>query len=136
VTFQAGRVSAVYGLRLVDGRELVAKVHRRPVNVARLAAAVAVLESLLDAGTPGNAHEPDTRRAMARSLAEQVDLLRLHSARVPAAERPAWATYEVGPWPVPHDPVSTSASLPRATSGLIASLRMPVTRSSRARRPT
>jgi hypothetical protein len=86
VTFHAGRVSAVYGLRLLDGRELVAKVHRRPVNVARLAAAVvcqrqlaaagypcplpvdgpavtagrvAVLESLLDAGTPGNAHEPD-----------------------------------------------------------------------------
>jgi hypothetical protein len=82
VTFRAGRVSAVYGLRLLDGRELVAKVHRRPVNVARLAAAVACQRQVAAAGYP---------------------------------------------CPLPVD---------GPTSGLIASLRTPVTRSSRARRPT
>jgi hypothetical protein len=141
ILFQSGRVAAVYGLRLSDGTEIVAKVHRRPVNIGRLAAAtacqriladhgfpcprplagpaitdgrVAVLESRLDRGEPGDAHQPELRRAMARALAEQVDLLRARSAAALAAlaDPPAWAAYERGPWPMPHDPIFDFTTTP------------------------
>ncbi len=131
VLFRTGRVSAVYGLRLSDGTSVVAKVYSRPVNSAALAAAVAcqsslaaagypcpvpvdgpavtdtrtvLLESLLHAGQRGDAHRTGIRRGIARSLAWQVGLLRA----VPQATRgltdpPAWARYQEGPWPAPHD---------------------------------
>jgi hypothetical protein len=140
VLFRSGRVAAVYGLRLANGSEIVAKVHRDPVDLGRLAAAtacqrlladhgfpcprpldgpaitdgrVAVLESRLDRGEPGDAHQPQHRGAMARALADQVEILR--SARAAAAaltDPPAWAAYERGPWPVPHDPIFDFTSTP------------------------
>jgi len=133
VVFRSGRLAAVYGLRLDDGTEIVAKVHRRPADVGRLGAAtacqqilaehgypcprpldgpastdglVAVLESRLERGQPGDAHQPAIRRALAHSLAEQVEILRAARSELAALEDPpAWADYEGGPWPVPHDPI-------------------------------
>jgi hypothetical protein len=52
VLFRSGRVAAVYGLRLADGGELVAKVHRSPVNLGRLVAALGCQRVLTDAGYP------------------------------------------------------------------------------------
>ena len=111
----------------------MAKVHRSGADVGRLAAAVAcqgiladagypcprpldspvatgprvvVLESWLDKGEVGDAHQPAVRQVMASALAEQVDLLRgVPAAASPLAEPPAWIRYEGGPWPVPHDPI-------------------------------
>ena len=140
VLFRTGRVSAVYGLLLSDGTSVVAKVFRQPGSPKALAAAVAcqgtlaragypcpmpldgpavtdsrivLLESLLPAGEPGDAHRPEIRRGMARSLARHVRLLRA----VPLITRelrdpPAWARYTDGPWPIPHDPIFDFALTP------------------------
>jgi len=132
VLFRTGRLAAVYGLELTSGIEIVAKVYRG-ADMERLAAAVAcqrlladarypcpapldgpvqvdgrvvLLEALLDRGTRGDAHLPATRHAMARSLSEQIRILQ----SVPALQSgllnpPAWAAYDHGPWPKPHDPI-------------------------------
>jgi Phosphotransferase enzyme family len=133
VLFGAGRLAAVYGLRLTSGVEIVAKVHRGSVDVGRLAAAVScqqvladagypcptpldgpvaagsrvvVLESRLDRGAVGDAHQPVVRGSMAGALAAQVEILRVvPAATSPLADPPAWVAYERGPWPVPHDPI-------------------------------
>src|SRR5438445_389614 len=74
---------------------------------------VAVLESRLDRGDPGDAHQPETRRAMARALAEQIEILRSARADLAAlSDAPAWAAYEEGPWPVPHDPIFDFTTTP------------------------
>jgi hypothetical protein len=139
VLFRAGRLAAVYGLQLTDGRKIVAKVHRT-ANVERLAAAVScqrlladahypcpspldapvevdgrvvVLETLLDRGKRGDAHTTATRRAMTRALSEQIHLLqtapRLRSGLL---KPPAWAAYDHGPWPIPHDPIFDFTTTP------------------------
>jgi hypothetical protein len=137
VLFRSGRVSAVYGLRLDDGRDVALKVHRgtgADVDTRALGAAVAaqrllagagypcpepldgpaateghtaVVEALLVAGEPGDAHRPGVRRAIAVSLAEQVELLRSlpDAVRLRLTDPPAWAVYAGGPWPAPHDPI-------------------------------
>jgi Phosphotransferase enzyme family len=140
VVFRTGRLAAVYGLRLTGGDQVVAKVHRDGVNLGRLSAAVAcqriladagypcprpldgpvdagsrvvVLESWLDTGEIGNGHEAAFRRTMARSLVEQVELLRaVPAATSLLADPPAWLVYEAGPWPVPHDPIFDFAVTP------------------------
>jgi hypothetical protein len=140
VLFRSGRLAAVYGLRLDDGTEIVAKVHRRPADIRRLHAAtacqqilaahgfpcprpldgpastdglVAVLESRMERGEPGDAHQPAVRRAMAQALANQVAILRAARLEMAAlAEPPAWAAYEGGPWPVPHDPIFDFTTTP------------------------
>lgn len=144
VLFRSGRVNAVYGLLLDDGARVVTKVHRPALGEARtasLAAAVhaqhllaaagypcptpldgpaatadltATVESWLDAGVPGDAHDPGTRTAIATSLAHQVQLLTALPATVAAALQhpPAWAVYQRGPWPVPHDPIFDFTSTP------------------------
>jgi Ser/Thr protein kinase RdoA (MazF antagonist) len=132
VVFRGGRLAAVYGLRLTDGRRVAVKVHRGPVDVERLdrtvgcqrllagagypcpvpvagplrfAGHVAVIESLLEEGRGGDGHRPAVRAAMARALAWQVELLRSVPAGSLAAGAPAWTRYERGPWPAPHDPI-------------------------------
>ncbi len=134
VMFRSGRIDAVYGLRLADGRVVVLKVHRPPVELISLTATVKVLrhlaeagypcpqpltgpvsrdgrvftvQSFLDDGSEADGREPGVRRAMAQSLARQIDLLRA----VPLAltgelgPGPAWTRYHDGPWPTPHDPI-------------------------------
>src|SRR6202521_2235954 len=102
IVFRSGRIDAVYGAALSDGRQVAVKVHRRPGDLAYLSAATAcqrrladagypcpaplhgpattdgltgVIETLLTDGEPGNAHEPSTRRAMAQALFRQFGIL-------------------------------------------------------------
>ena len=87
----------------VTAGPIAGSVAARPVAAGPL---VVVLESWLDAGEVGDAHQPAVRQAMASALAEQVDLLRgVPAAASPLADPPAWIRYEGGPWPVPHDPI-------------------------------
>ena len=101
--FRAGRIDAVYGVRVDDGRDAVLKVHRPPVDPAELAATgevldllaaagypcprllaapvardgrVATVQSFVGGGVPAQARRPEVRRALAASLVEQVELLR------------------------------------------------------------
>lgn len=100
---RAGRIDAVYGLDLADGRQVVAKVHRMPVDLPALQAAVEVLgylhatgypcprplagpvwadgrmltvQSSLGRGTVPDTRVPQVRKLFASSLAEHIDLLR------------------------------------------------------------
>jgi hypothetical protein len=104
--FHAG-VGSVHGLRLADRRLVVVKAHRPGTSVARLqavqtvqrklwadgfpcpepllppaplGAGVAVVESMLRAGVPTDAHLPDVRAAMARALAVLVSSCRPFAA--------------------------------------------------------
>ena len=50
---------------------------------------------------------------MARSLAEQIELLRtLPGTAALLTNPPAWAAYRAGPWPTPHDPIFDFTSIP------------------------
>jgi hypothetical protein len=60
---------------------------------------------MLTAGRPADARQPGVRRALAISLVEQVGLLRAVPAAPLRQGAPAWARYETGPWPEPHDPI-------------------------------
>jgi Ser/Thr protein kinase RdoA (MazF antagonist) len=122
----------VYGCRLRDGREVAVKVHRPGADLQHLDASAqaqrrladagypcptplhgptvrdgraVVVESLLPRGEPGDGTDADVRRALAVSLAHQVELLRGVPAAPLRAGAPAWAQYEQGPWPTPHDPL-------------------------------
>jgi Ser/Thr protein kinase RdoA (MazF antagonist) len=121
------------------------KVHRRPADLAYLGAAAAcqrrladagypcpvpldgpattdgltaVIETLLTDGEPGNGHEPSTRRAMARALFEQLELLRGAEVDALLSGAPAWSHYEHGPWPKPHDPIFDFTLTPQAFTWL------------------
>jgi hypothetical protein len=129
--FTSGRVSAVFGARLTDGEDVVAKVHRGPVDVSGLSAAqsvqhqlwragfpcpepigaphstdghVATLETLTPPGRSGDGRDHRTRPALATGLARQVALLRDNSTG-PRLAPPAWTRWRHGPWPTPHDPI-------------------------------
>ncbi len=140
VLFRAGRVSAAYGVLLDDGREVAVKVHRRPVDSGRLAylaaaaacqrrlaayrcprpvdgpattdGVTAVVETLLAEGEAGDARDPVIRRALARSLRTQVDLLRGFPVDDLLVGAPAWRHYEQGPWPEPHDAIFDFTATP------------------------
>jgi phosphotransferase family enzyme len=139
VLFRAGRLTAVYGLQLTNGAKLVAKVYRN-ADMARLAAVAVcqrflanagypcpapldgpverdgravLVEALLDHGERGDAHLAATRSAMAAALAEQIRLLHAFPAPASALRKPpAWAAYEHGPWPTPHDPLFDFTATP------------------------
>lgn len=130
VLFRSGRIDAVVAVVTNDGRRLLIKVHRPPVDVRirhatgraqRVLAetgfpcAVPVaqttqidgryvsVETLLEGGEPANAHDPAIRRNIATGLAEQILLLRPYKDLVAAGhDAPAWCRYHNGPWPTPH----------------------------------
>jgi len=132
VLFRAGRIDAVYGVEAADGRRLVLTAHRPPVDLAARRAVVraqtalaaagypsaspvagpievdgrtVTVETLLDAGAPGDPGDPAIRRAMAAGLVEHVAILSALAGLAAAAAPPAWCRYRGGPWPVPHDTI-------------------------------
>jgi Ser/Thr protein kinase RdoA (MazF antagonist) len=66
---------------------------------------IAVTEELIPDGDVGDGHNELHRRAMVESLAAQIDLLRGQAAEPLHRHRPAWAMFDDGPWPTPHDPI-------------------------------
>lgn len=78
----------------------------------------AVIETLCSDGQPGNSHEPTTRRMMAQALFEQLELLRGAAVAGLVAGAPAWAHYDRGPWPQPHDPIFDFTTTPPAFTWL------------------
>jgi Phosphotransferase enzyme family len=132
VRFRAGRIDAVYGLDAADGRPLLVKVHRPPVDLdgRRLAVraqqvladagfpcarplagpvafggAIVSVETLLPEGERGDAHDPRLRTSIATGLARQVALLEPHRDLVDDVGRPpAWCDYRGGAWATTHDP--------------------------------
>lgn len=140
VRFRAGRIDVVWGIELEDGREVVVKVHRLPVDRGAIAAArdaqrtlravgfpcpeplsgpdevdgrVFTAETLMGDGEPPDGHDPVHRRLLAAGLARHVDLLRGRPDLVHrAGSGPSWCQYRAGPWPVPHDPIVDFSSTP------------------------
>ena len=133
VLFRAGRIDAVWAVRCVDGRGVVVRAHRAPVDLKARAAVSSAQRALFEAGFPcpsplagpvvfegvvfsvetlmerggrGDGREPGTRLAIAGGLVEHMRILR----EVPglaslALPGPAWCRYQAGPWPVPHDTI-------------------------------
>ncbi len=128
--FRAGRIDAVWGVDLDDGRAIVIKTHRPPAEFEPLRVVAETLHVLNAAGFPCptplsgpdgidghvittqtllSGEIPDgrdlTNRALlASGLAQHIELLRHHPdliSRVGAG--PSWCHYAAGPWPVPHD---------------------------------
>ena len=130
VRFRAGRIDAVWGVELQDGRAVVIKAHRTPVDLdaaeatieAQLVLAAAgfpcpvplagpdqvegrvlTAETLL-AGARPDGRDPAVRRLLADGLARHIEILRARPDLVPrAGSGPSWCRYQGGPWPVPHD---------------------------------
>jgi Ser/Thr protein kinase RdoA (MazF antagonist) len=130
VRFRTGRIDAVWGVDLQDGRAVVIKGHRGPVDLDAvdagtdaqrvLAAAgfpcpvplagpdevegrVLTAETLLVGARP-DGRDPGVRRLLADGLARHIEILRTRPDLVPRAGRgPSWCRYQCGPWPVPHD---------------------------------
>jgi len=133
VLFRSGRVGAVYGLRLLDGPDVVVKVPRGRPPLAPLAAAtscqrhladagypcptpldtpavttgrVGLIEELLDVGEVADIRHPRVRRAAIGSLAQQITLLAdLPDQAGALTDPPAWDRFRAGPWPTPHDTI-------------------------------
>lgn len=132
ITFQAGDIGAVFGLRLDDGRRVVLKALRpgarlhRAAAVAdcqnRLAAAgfgcpvvlagpartddvAAVIEQDISCRSTGSPHDNATRAVMAAALADQIALLRNVTGQDLVEGRPTWANWHTGAWPPSHDPI-------------------------------
>ena len=145
IVFGSGRIAAVYGAALSDGRQVAVKVHRGVADLTDLSAAgacqrrlaevgypcpepldgpasteglTAVVETLCSDGEPGNSHEPNTRRAMAHALFEQLELLRGAPVDGLVVGAAAWSHYEHGPWPQPHDPIFDFTTTPPAFTWL------------------
>ena len=139
VRFRAGRIDAVWGVELDDGRAVVIKVHRPPADIDAIAAAgdaqrlltaanfpcpeplsgpdeidgrVLTAEVLL-AGEVPDGRDPVNRRLLAAGLAWHVDLLRSRPDLLHrTGSGPSWCHYQAGPWPVPHDPIVDFRSTP------------------------
>jgi hypothetical protein len=130
VRFRAGRIDAVWGVELADGRAVVIKTHRPPADVAALRATadakqllvaarfpcptplfgpdavdgrVVTAESLIVGSAP-DGRDAKVRRLLADGLARHVQLLQARPDLVGrAGPGPSWCRYQSGPWPVPHD---------------------------------
>ena len=140
VRFRAGRIDAVWGVDLDDGRAVVIKCHRRPSDLDAIAAAcdakrvlravdfpcaeqlsgpdvvdgrVLTLETLLPRGAAPDGRDPSNRRLLAEGLAGHIDVLRGRPDLISrAGSGPSWCHYFVGPWPVPHDAIVDFTSTP------------------------
>ncbi len=130
VRFRAGRIDVVWGVELEDGRAVVLKMHRPPVDLdaTRVASDAQLLlveagfpcavplagpdevdgrvltaETLIDGEAP-DGRDPATRRLLAGGLARHIEILRQRPDFVRrAGSGPSWCQYQAGPWPVPHD---------------------------------
>lgn len=141
VRFRAGRIDAVWGVDLGDGRAVVIKTHRRPAELESLRVVAEALLLLSAAGFPcptplsgpddvdgrvvttqtllsgdvPDGRDPSIRPLLARGLAQHIELLRHHPDLVSrAGAGPSWCHYTAGPWPVPHD---TLVDFTRTTPG-------------------
>jgi Ser/Thr protein kinase RdoA (MazF antagonist) len=130
VRFRAGRIDAVWGVELQDGRAVVIKAHRAPVDLDAAEATIDAQRTLAAAGFPcpvplagpdqidgrvltaetllvgarPNGRHPAMRRLLADGLARHIEILRARSDLVSrAGSGPSWCRYQSGPWPVPHD---------------------------------
>jgi aminoglycoside phosphotransferase (APT) family kinase protein len=130
VRFRAGRIDAVWGVDLQDGRDVVIKAHRAPVDLGAVHATVDAQRALAAAdfpcpvplagpdevdgrvltvetlivGAKPNGRQPANRRLLAEGLARHIEILRAHPYLVRRADPgPSWCRYQGGPWPVPHD---------------------------------
>lgn len=139
VRFRAGRIDVVWGVRLEDGRAVVVKIHRSPVDLDAIRTAhtaqrllarsgfpcavplagpdevegrVLTAETLVDGRTP-DGRDPADRRLLAAGLARHIEILRGQPDLLRGAgPGPSWCHYQSGPWPVPHDTLVDFASTP------------------------
>ncbi|SDS59600.1 Phosphotransferase enzyme family protein [Friedmanniella luteola] len=139
VRFRAGRIDAVWGVELRDGRPVVIKAHRTPVDLEAARATVDAQRALAAAGFPcplplagpeeldgrvltaetllpgprPDGRDPAVRRLLADGLAHHVEILRALPDLVGrAGPGPSWCRYQDGPWPVPHDTLVDLRSTP------------------------
>lgn len=154
VRFRAGRIDAVWGVELADGRQVVVKAHRPPADPRAVGAAtdagsllvaagypcprplsgpdevdgnLLVVEELLSGGRAPDGRDPVVRRLLAEGLVRHVDLLRRDATLAErAGPGPSWCRYQDGPWPVPHDPVVDSTTTPPGAEWLDAFARRAV----------
>ncbi len=130
VRFRAGRIDAVWGVDLADGRAMVFKTHRPPADLGALRAAadaqrllvaadfpcpaplaepdevdgLVVTAETLIVGSPPDGRDAADRRLLADGLARHIRLLQDRPDLVGrAGPGPSWCHYQAGPWPVPHD---------------------------------
>jgi Ser/Thr protein kinase RdoA (MazF antagonist) len=130
VRFRAGRIDAVWGVELQDGRAVVIKAHRPPVNLGAAGATIEAQRTLAAAGFPcpvplagpdevdgrvltaetlmtgasPDGRDPAIRRLLADGLYRHIELLRGRADLLQrAGSGPSWCHYQSGPWPVPHD---------------------------------
>jgi hypothetical protein len=130
VQFRAGRIDAVWGVELQDGRAVVIKAHRTPIDLEAARATVDAQRALAAADFPcpsplagpdevdgrilsaetsivgprPDGRQPATRRLLADGLARHIEILRARTDLVGrAGAGPSWCRYQAGPWPVPHD---------------------------------
>ena len=65
----------------------------------------AIAEEQLHRTSTDSPREAAARDAMAAALVAQIDLLRDADGSALVRGRPAWANWDTGAWPSPHDPV-------------------------------
>jgi hypothetical protein len=146
ILFRAGRIDVVWGVALEDGREVVIKSHRMPVEVDAITAAreaqkvlraadfpcpeplsgpdeidgrVLTLETLMGEGETPDGRDPGNRRLLAEGLARSIALLRGRPDLLHGVgQGPSWCRYQQGPWPVPHDPIVDFSSTPHGYAWL------------------
>ena len=132
VRFRDGRIDVVWGVELEDGRSVVIKTHRTPVDMDATRAArdaqrlltfaafpcptplagpdevegrVLTAETLIEGEIP-DGRDPANRRLLAEGLVRHIELLRGEPDLLRrAGPGPSWCHYQAGPWPVPHDTI-------------------------------
>ncbi|GAA5001468.1 phosphotransferase [Actinopolymorpha pittospori] len=132
VRFRAGRIDAVWGVELQDGRAAVIKAHRTPADLDAAQATVDAQRALAAAGFPcpvplagpeevegrvltaetlivgasPDGRDPAVRRLLADGLSRHIEMLRARPDLLQrAGSGPSWCHYQSGPWPVPHDTI-------------------------------